>query len=178
REETIKIAGGDPETLDVRLTRDGPILNDVDSRLEGAPLLALRWTATEAVDGTLGAILHLNTAATFDDFHKALETYGAPSQNFVYADVKGHIGYVLPGRIPIRADPNDHGERIRSGSDGTHDWTGTIPFADLPWQLDPPSGVIVTANNAAVDGSYPHFIAQEWDPGFRAQRITNLLDEA
>ena len=178
REETIKIAGGDPETLDVRLTRDGPILNDVDSRLEGAPLLALRWTATEAVDGTLGAILHLNTAATFDDFHKALETYGAPSQNFVYADVKGHIGYVLPGRIPIRADPNDHGERIRSGSDGTHDWTGTIPFADLPWQLDPPTGMIVTANNAAVDASYPHFIAQEWDPGYRARRITELLDAA
>ena len=111
-------------------------------------------------------------------FHAAFRTYGAPSQNFVYADVKGHIGYVLPGRIPIRADASDRGDRIRSGSDGKHDWTGTIPFEDLPWQLDPPSGMIVTANNAAVDDQYPYFIAQEWDPGYRAKRITDLLEAA
>ena len=119
-----------------------------------------------------------DTATTFEEFHAAFETYGAPSQNFVYADTDGHIGYVLPGRIPIRADANDRGDRIRSGSDGKHDWTGTIPFEDLPWQLDPPSGMIVTANNAAVDDSYPYFIAQEWDPGYRAKRITDLLGAA
>jgi penicillin amidase len=178
RHETIKVAGAADVQLDVRTTRDGPILNDVDSRLKGAPLLALRWTGTDAVDGTFEAIYKVNTASTFDEFHAAFETYGTPSQNFVYADTAGHIGYVLPGRIPIRADPNDHGERIRSGSDGAHDWTGTIPFKDLPWQLDPPSGMIVTANNAAVDANYPYFIAQEWDPGYRAQRITTLLDDA
>ena len=178
RHETIKVAGGADVQLDVRATRSGPIVNGVDSRLEDAPLLALRWTATDAVDGTFEAIFHLNTASTFEEFHAAFETYGAPSQNFVYADVDGHIGYVLPGRIPIRADPSDRGDRIRSGSDGAHDWTGTIPFEDLPWQLDPPSGVIVTANNAAVDAGYPHFIAQEWDPGYRAQRIATLIANA
>jgi len=178
RQETIKVAGGADVQLDVRTTRDGPIVNDVDSRLKDAPLLALRWTGTDAVDGTFEAIFHLNTASNFDEFHAAFATYGAPSQNFVYADAAGHIGYVLPGRIPIRADPNDHGERIRSGSDGQHDWTGTIPTKDLPWQLDPPSGIIVTANNAAVDDKYPYFVAREWDPGFRAQRITTLLGDA
>jgi penicillin amidase len=176
--ETIKVAGGEPVDLAVRRTRDGPIVNGVDSRLADAPLLALRWTATDAVDGTFEAIYHLNTASTFEEFRAAFKTYGAPSQNFVYADAAGHIGYVLPGRIPIRADPNDHGERIRSGSDGKHDWVGTIPVEDLPWQLDPPSGMIVTANNAAVDAAYPYFIAKEWDPGDRAQRITTLLDHA
>jgi len=178
RHETIKVAGGADVQLDVRTTRDGPIVNDVDSRLNDAPLLALRWTGTDAVDGTFEAILHLNTASNFDEFHAALATFGAPSQNFVYADTAGHIGYVLPGRIPIRADPTDHGERIRSGSDGKHDWTGTIPTKDLPWQLDPPSGMIVTANNAAVDDKYPYLVAKEWDPGFRAERITTLLDDA
>jgi penicillin amidase len=177
RHELIHVAGGADVTLDVRTTRDGPIVNDVDSRLKDAPPLALRWTATDAVDGTLEAILRVNTAANFAQFHAAFETYGAPSQNFVYADADGHIGYVLPGRIPIRADPDDRGARIRPG-DGSHDWTGTIPFEDLPWQLDPAGGMIVTANNAAVDASYPHFIAQEWDPGYRAERITTLLDDA
>ncbi len=178
RHETIEVAGGEPIEMDVRTTRDGPILNDVDDRLEDTPLVALRWTATDAVDGTFDAVFHLNTATTFQQFHEAFRTYGAPSQNFVYADVKGHIGYVLPGRIPIRADPNDHGARIRSGSAGGQEWTGTIPFEDLPWQLDPPSGMIVTANNAAVDAKYPHFIAQEWDPGYRARRVTELLGAA
>ncbi|HET7029597.1 MAG TPA: penicillin acylase family protein [Candidatus Limnocylindrales bacterium] len=178
RHETIEVAGAASVELDVRLTKDGPILNDVDPRLKDAPLLAFRWTATDDVDGTFESIFRINTAATFEEFHDAFKTYGSPSQNFVYADTKGHIGYVLPGRIPIRADPNDHGDRIRSGSDGKHDWTGTIPFEDLPWQLDPPSGMIVSANNAAVDAKYPHFIAAEWDPGFRAERITQLLTEA
>jgi penicillin amidase len=178
RQERIRVAGGPDVILDVRVTRSGPIVNDVDDRLTDAPLVALRWTATDAVDGTFEAIFHLNTASNFDEFRAAFETYGSPSQNFVYADTAGHIGYVLPGRIPIRADESDHGERVRSGSDGAHDWTGTIPFEDLPWQLDPAGGVIVTANNAAVDASDPHFIAREWDPGYRAQRITDLLAAA
>ncbi len=178
RHEVIKVAGGSDLALDVRTTRDGPIVTDVDSRLKGAPLLALRWTGIDAVDGTFEAIFHLNTASNFDDFHAAFKTYGAPSQNFVYADTAGHIGYVLPGRIPIRADPTDHGDRVRSGSDGLHDWTGTIPTEDLPWQLDPAGGMIVTANNAAVDANYPYFIAREWDPGYRAKRITDLLNAA
>jgi penicillin amidase len=178
RHETIKVAGGADVELDVRGTRSGPIVNDVDERLAEAPLLALRWTATDNVDGTFEAIFHLNTASTFEEFHAAFETYGAPSQNFVYADTDGHIGYVLPGRIPLREDAADRGARIRSGSDGKHDWTGTVPFEDLPWQLDPPSGMIVTANNAAVDDAYPYVLGAEWDPGFRAERITRLLDEA
>ena len=155
RHETIKVAGGAPVEIDVRSTRHGPILNDVDKRLKDAPLLALRWTATAEVDGTFEAIFNLDTASELRRVQGGVRTYGAPSQNFVYADVDGHIGYVLPGRIPIRADGADRGDRIRSGSDGKHEWTGTIPFEDLPWQLDPPSGIIVTANNAAVDAEVP-----------------------
>ena len=178
RTEVIKVAGGPDVVLDVRETRHGPILNDVDERLADAPPMALRWAATAEVDGTLHAVYKFNTASTFEEFREAFRGYGAPAQNFVYADVDGHIGYVLPGRIPIRQDPADHGERPRSGSDGAHEWTGWIPFDDLPSQLDPPSGFIVSANNAAVDAAYPHFIGQEWDPGYRAQRIEQLLAAA
>ena len=181
RRETIKVAGKEPVQLEVRSTIHGPVVNDVDDRLaddDDAPLLALRWTATDAVDGTFEAIFRVNTSATFEEFREAFRTYGAPSQNFVYADVAGHIGYVLPGRIPIREDPADRGARIRSGSDGKHDWTGVIPFEDLPWQLDPADGLIVTANNAAVDGEYPYFVAAEWDIGHRAKRIRDLLEAA
>ncbi len=174
RTETIAVAGGDPETIVVRSTIHGPILNDVDSRLKDQDPLALRWTATAEPDGAFAAIFHLNTAANFDDFRAALRDYGSPSQNFVYADVDGHIGYQLPGLIPVRAGERT-GDRIRDGASGTQDWTGYIPFDDLPWQYDPPSGFIVSANNAAVDAKYPYFISDDWDPGYRAQRITDLL---
>jgi penicillin G amidase len=176
RKETIKVAGGPDVVIEVRSTGHGPILNDVDKRLEDAPPLALAWTGTTAVDGTLEAIFRLSTVGTFEEFRAAFATYGSPAQSFVYADVDGHIGYVFPGYVPTRADPSDHGARVRSGSDGKHEWTGRIPFEELPWQLDPPSGIIVTANNAAVDSSYPYFVAAEWDPGYRAKRILELLE--
>ena len=176
RTEEIKVKGGDPVTLQVRSTRHGPILNGVDDRLAGAPLMALRWTAISGTDTTFEAIMGLNVAADFDDFRAALSLYGAPSQNFVYADVDGHIGYQFPGYVPVRSDKADKGDRPVAGDKGEHEWLGRIPFEDLPWQYDPAPGRIVTANNAAVDANYPYFVAQEWDPGDRAQRITDLID--
>ena len=179
RTETIEVAGGAPVTMEVRSTSHGPILNDVDDRLADAPLMALRWTGTHpdaGPDRTLEAFLRLNVAADFDQFRDALSTYGAPSQNFVYADVDGHIGYQLPGAIPIRSDPNDRGLRPVRGDDGRGEWTGFIPFEDLPRQLDPIDGWVVTANNAAVDDAWPDFIGAEWDPGYRAERIIDLVN--
>jgi len=174
RTETIKVAGGEPETITIRSSLHGPILNDVDTRLATQDPIALRWTALTEPDGAYTALFHLNTAANFEDFRNALRIYGSPSQNLVYADVDGHIGYQLPGLIPVRAGERT-GDRIRDGASGAEDWTGYIPFDDLPWQYDPPSGFIVTANNAAVDAGYPYFVADDWDPGYRAQRITELL---
>jgi len=179
RQETIRVAGGPDETITVRSTRHGPILNDVVDELKGSPTLyALQWTATAAPDTTLQAFLEIDRAGSWDDFRAALRSYVAPSQNFVYADVEGHIGYQVPGWIPVRADPHDRGARPVPGWDGAHEWADRIPFDELPHLFDPPSGLIVTANNAVVDSGYRYFISDEWDPGYRAKRITELLGEA
>jgi penicillin amidase len=179
RAETIKVAGGDPVTIQVRETGHGPILNDVSDSLRDLPdLYALRWTATAEPDHALEAFLGLDTARGYDDFRAALRKFGAPAQNFVYADVGGHIGYQAPGWIPIRADPNDRGDRPVPGWDGKHEWVGRIAFDDLPRVYDPPSGFIVTANNALVDEQYPYYVASEWDPGYRARRILDRLGAA
>jgi penicillin amidase len=178
RVETIRVAGGDPMTITVRETVHGPILSDVDDDLKATgTLYALRWTGTAEPDGLLESFFRLDTAGTFDDFRVALRSYGAPAQNFVYADVAGNIGYQLPGRIPVRPS-GDLGDRPVDGASGAHDWTGWIPFDDLPGSLNPPDGIIVTANNAAVDARYPYYIGHDWDPGWRATRIRQLLDEA
>ncbi|MEW5990531.1 MAG: penicillin acylase family protein [Chloroflexota bacterium] len=177
RSETIRVAGGEDVTIEVRSTRHGPILNDVDTRLEDEAPIALAWTSIREADGAFTSVFRLNAVVDFEGFREALAGYGSPSQNFVYADVDGNIGYQLPGLVPVR-DGAPAGDRIRDGASGAEEWTGYIPFVDLPWQLNPPSGVIVTANNAAVDAAYPYFIADDWDPGFRAQRVTDLLAAA
>ena len=174
RVEEIRTAGGPTYYQTVRSTAHGPVLNDVDKRLEDAPLMSLAWTAIRDTDRTLEAILGLNTASNFDEFRASLSLYGAPSQNFVYADVDGHIGYQFPGAIPLR-DGDPTGDRPRSGYDASNEWTGTIPFDELPWQLDPAEGRIVTANNAAVDAGYPYHVSSEWDPGYRAEQIADEL---
>jgi penicillin amidase len=175
RTEQIRVKGAaEPVVQEVRQTAHGPILNDVEERLADAPLMSLRWTATAEPDRTFEAILGLNTAGSFDEFRESLALYGTPSQNFVYADVDGHIGYQLPGSVPLR-DGDPTGLRPRPGADGTHEWTGNIPFDELPSQLDPEAGTIVTANNAIVDASYPYYVADRWDPGFRAEQAADGL---
>jgi penicillin amidase len=177
RTETIHVAGGDDVTFTVRETVHGPILNDADVRLAGQPsLYALRWTALVEPDPVIEGFLGIDRAGSFDDFRNALRRFNAPAQNFVYADVDGHIGYQMPGYVPIRSDPSDHGLRPVPGWDGRHEWVGRVPFDQLPSVEDPPSGRIATANNP-IDGGQV-FLGVEYDRGDRAARILQLLDAA
>lgn len=177
RTETIKVAGADDLTLTVRSTSHGSIINDTDDRLTTASsLYALRWTALAEPDKVIEAFLGLDRATDWTSFRAALSGFGAPSQNFVYADADGHIGYQLPGHIPVRTLTSDIGARPVPGWDGQHEWTGYVPFDDLPSVFDPPSGRIVTANNKVY--SAKAFIGDEYDRGDRAGRILELIDAA
>ena len=187
RQETIKVAGGDDVTIAVRATVHGPVISDGYPQLKpvsqggdglGQPgyVYALAWTATREVDHTIDAVLGVNRAQNWDEFRAALRDFGAPSQTFLYADIGGNIGVQIPGLIPIRASGD--GEYPAPGEDGSHDWTGYVPFDDLPYAYNPPQGIIVAANNEPVDSSYPYFLGHDWDPGYRAARITELLDAA
>ncbi|MDQ1324584.1 MAG: penicillin amidase [Chloroflexota bacterium] len=177
RTETIGVAGGDDVTITVRETRHGPVISDVDDRLKatGTPY-ALRWTAIKEPDRVSEAFLDIDRATDWTSFRSALAKFGAPSQNFVYADVDGHIGYQLPGAIPVRTLATDIGDRPVPGWDGRHEWESYVPFDDLPSVFDPPSGRIVTANNAVY--SDQAFIGAEYDRGDRAARILELIDAA
>lgn len=178
RGETITVAGGDPVTITVRSTVHGPILNDVVPELADTDALySFRWTALAETDGAIGAFLKINAASTFAELRDALRGYVAPAQNFVYADLDGNIGYQMPGRIPLRP-AGDEGRRPVDGSSGDHDWTGYVPFDELPALYNPPDGLIVTANNNPVDAAYPYHLGNEWDSGWRATRIRQLLDAA
>jgi penicillin amidase len=171
--ETIEIKGQSPLTLNVFLTRHGPIMNQVIGELKDAGPMALRWTALEG-SYLFRAVTLINLATNWDEFRQALSYWDVPSQNFVYADIEGNIGYQSPGKIPIRV-PGHQGLVPVPGWTGEYEWQGFIPFDELPSVFNPPTGFIATANNKVVPDDYPYHLAYEWAAPYRAQRITDLL---
>ena len=173
-EEPIYVKG-QPEPIPwaARSTRHGPLISDVSGK--ALTPVALRWTALDPGDTTIDCFLQINYAADWDAFTQAMRSYVAPSQSFVYADREGNIGYFAPGRIPIRAQGD--GTLPVPGWDGEYEWSGWIPFEELPQAFNPQPGYIVTANNRAVPDEYPYFITHDWAPPYRAQRIAELVAE-
>lgn len=182
-EEEIAVKDAEPVIVKVRITRHGPLISDALNATSAASTavpkpapvepLALRWTALDDEDTTVTSFMKLNEARNWDGFTAAMRDLNAPSQNFVYADVDGHIGYYAPGHIPMRAAGD--GSRPVPGWSGDYEWTGWVPFEELPHLYDPPNHVIVTANNRPMPADYPHHIALEYPDPYRAQRITELL---
>ncbi len=189
RKETIKVAGGASRIITVRTTDNGPVVSDRDTQLtdvgrtaparSGAPdrstgyAVSLRWTALDP-GKSMQAVFELDTAQDFTQFRAAAGDLAVPSQNLVYADVHGHIGYQAPGKIPVRAKGDD-GTYPAPGWDSAYDWQGWIPQSAMPWEEDPKSGYIVTANQAVTGKDYPYLITKDWDYGSRSQRIIDLI---
>jgi penicillin G amidase len=190
-DETIKILGRDkPFRFTVRTTRHGPLLSDVSAQLStvgaNAPVgadaptrgngyaVAIAWTAL-IPSNTADAIFELDKATDWDQFRKAAKDFSVPSQNLVYADRAGHIGYQAPGMIPIRK-PGNTGDYPAQGWLPADDWTGRfVPFKALPSVLDPKDGFVATANQAVVGRGYPYYLGDSWAYGYRSQRIVDLL---
>ncbi len=170
-EEVIKVNGGEDTTLQVRITRHGPIMNEVFD--DQSDVLAFQWTASEP-SRVLQSVVMLNTAENYDDFREALRYWDLPSQNFVYADVEGNIAYQMPGLVPIRK--NGNGLVPVPGWTGEYEWEGWIPYEELPALFNPESGYIVTANHAVVDEDYPYLISLYWADGDRGQRIVDMIE--
>jgi penicillin G amidase len=174
RRERILVRGGAPEAApgtverEVVVTRHGPVVLEAGGRR-----FALRWTALDPDACELAAFLDIDRAADWKEFTAALGGFAGPPLNFVYADTGGHIGYYAAGRIPVRRSGD--GTVPVSGADDAAEWSGYVSPDELPHLLDPPSGVIVTANNRVVGPGYPHLITRAWDVPYRAHRIAELL---
>ena len=178
RTETIGVSGGDPITLEVRETRHGPVVSDLleesEEFLEASHVLAFSWTALADDDVSAQALVHAAGAGGWEEFVEALSDLAVPQQTIVFADADGTIGYVAPGRVPIRASGQGH--LPAPGWTGTHDWVDRVPFEALPGDYDPASGRIVSGNNRMVSDDYPYYLTDDWTPPYRAQRIDALLD--
>lgn len=191
RRETIKVAGGSSRDITVRETNNGPLVSDRSGELEKvgqkAPVgnsapdradgyaVALKWTALQP-GKSMDAVFELNRAKDFTSFRAAAAHFEVPSQNLVYADTKGNIGYQAPGTIPVR-EAGD-GTLPSPGWTSRYGWKkDPIPFDALPYEYNPKRGYIVTANQAVIDEKkYPHLLTKDWGYGTRSQRINDLIE--
>jgi penicillin amidase len=175
RQETIAVRDAAPVTVTIRSTRHGPVLSDTlpAGTVETGYVLALAATFLTEDDGSAEALWYADRAGNWDEFRAAFKSFVAPQQNIVFGDTGGAVGFIAPGRIPIRR--NGNGWLPMPGWTGEYDWTGFIPFAELPQGSNPASGHFVSANNKIVPDSYPYFLSRDWDLPNRAERITELL---
>jgi penicillin G amidase len=171
REETIEVKGGETVTIDVKESVYGAVVSDIFGIEQPVANKAL---GLEPVDGLIDAFTGINQASNWQEFTTSLESIVNPISNFVYADVEGNIGYIAPGSYPIR-QPGHTGEYPIAGT-GEFDWQGFIPNEDVPQLYNPESGYIVTANNRLTPDNYPYQINGSFDPGYRAERITELIE--
>ncbi len=196
REETIRVEGEEAYRFTVRSTVHGPVLSDVsrtyatvganapeggfdsDTGPAGPYAVSLAWTALRP-SRTAAAVFALDRASNWPAFRGALRDFAVPAQNVVYADRNGHIGFQVAGRVPVRKPAAD-GLWPAPGWLPRYDWTSrSVPFDDLPSQLDPADGFVVTANQPPVGPDAPgsDAVVSTNAYGYRSQRIRDVLQE-
>lgn len=165
--DVIAVRAQRPAEHNTWITQNGAVV-----AAEGPRSISLRWTAMEPGNFQF-PFLGINQARGWQEFRAALQRFPGPAQNFVYADEDGNIGYQVAGKLPIRRETR--GDTILDGSSGARQWDGYIPFDDLPSVYNPPSGIIVTANQNPFPEDYPYPVNGSFASPYRARQIRALL---
>ncbi len=164
--ETITVRGQEPRELTVYATEHGPVFSLSPTNL------AIKWIGAEP-DDDAHAFYLLNHAVDYDDFAAAMQTLNAPAMNFAYADANGMIAMWVAGLFPIRR--SGLGRVPVDGASSAFEWTGFVPRIDTPHTVNPSEGYLASANQRPAPKQYPYYLGYEWDPGYRARRINQLL---
>jgi penicillin amidase len=169
--EIIKTKEGEDIEKTLKFTHRGPIVTDFK---KGAEIpLSIHWLGNE-MSNEIRSVFLLNRAKNWTDFRDAAKTFIAVSQNIVYADVAGNIGLQCSAGVPIRAG---NGIQVYPGDSSKYDWTGLVPFEDLPFEFNPERGYVSSANNKTVPDDYPNYISHWFATSERIDRIREMLEE-
>lgn len=176
----IRVARGETRLVERRRTRHGPVLppqfRNLGRILGQGYVAALQWTALSDDDTTVLAGLFSPNIRTVSDWIERTRHYVVPMQSMVVADMAGDIALIAPGRLPIRHLENQIAGRAPvPGWEAKYDWQGYVAFEELPRTINPPDGVIGTANARIVSRDYPHHITYDWDADYRHRRVAELL---
>eukprot|EP00005_Dracoamoeba_jomungandri_P000892 CAMPEP_0174251798 /NCGR_PEP_ID=MMETSP0439-20130205/1506_1 /TAXON_ID=0 /ORGANISM="Stereomyxa ramosa, Strain Chinc5" /LENGTH=791 /DNA_ID=CAMNT_0015332213 /DNA_START=27 /DNA_END=2402 /DNA_ORIENTATION=+ len=180
RKEMIKVKGAkEPIVQEIHETVYGPVMIGNPTGLEKELVMSLKWNDLDPKDRSGDALIGFGKARNITEFMQYLSFVDTLNMNAVMADQNGDIAYHSIGSLPDRR-PGDDGALPKPGN-GSMDWLGMVPFNELPMTVNPKDGWIASANNIIVppDSSYPHVIAplDNYDPGFRATRIVELLKQ-
>ncbi|MGV3550944.1 penicillin acylase family protein [Rhizobium sp.] len=173
RSEVIKVRDGADVTVEIVETSHGPvILGEPGSGLA----IAVRSMQFADTDLSFDCLPKMLKCRSVDELYASVASWGVIDHNLVAADVDGHIGHRVRAKVPLRSRAN--GWLPVPGWTGDHDWTGTVPFSQMPEGIDPAGGVIVTANNRVVDDSDAPYFCTDCHPPHRARRIRELIEAA
>ena len=167
---TIPVRGESPRDVTLRFTRHGPVLHVDQAR---GRAYALRWVGAEPGGAGYLRSLALDTVRDWNGFRDAVSGWKVPSENLVYADVDGNIGWIAAGLAPVR--PGWNGLLPVPGHEGRYEWGGFLPLADLPQSFNPASGFIATANHNILPAGYGRSLGFEFSSPFRFWRILDVL---
>ncbi|MBS1241805.1 MAG: Penicillin amidase, partial [Gemmatimonadetes bacterium] len=166
--DTIPVKGEAPRIVRLEFTSHGPIVAE-DSAAGRA--FVIRFVGSEP--GTAGylAQIAINRATNWDSFKAAASRWKLPTENLVYADVDGNIGWVAAGLMPVR----QWSGMLPVPGDGRYEWQGFLPFEQLPMSLNPSSGFIATANHNILPPGYDKPLNYEWASAYRFNRLVETL---
>jgi penicillin amidase len=180
--EVIHVRGHKDVDYDVRLTDHGPLIDSAFSKDSRA--IALKWTLYDPKLNSI-PVYAVDTASNWTEFTAALAQWSWPTQNVVYSDDQGHIGYHAAGKVPIRSSGRGIFDKpiAHVVNDANFEWHGDaatgngpyIPFEDMPSAFDPPSGFLATANARVTSDKSTYPLTNEWADPYRAERIYKLL---
>lgn len=170
--ERIEVRGEAARTVTVAFTRHGPVLA-TDPKTRRAFALRAAWL-DEGMAPYFGSVEYMR-ARNWDQFAAAMNRWGAPAENQVYADTQGNIGWIPAGLTVVR--PNWDGLMPVPG-DGRYEWDGYRDMDELPRSFNPASGYLITANENTIPRDHParrKGVGYEWSDDTRSRRLDRLL---
>jgi penicillin amidase len=170
-QQDIKVKGrAQPERVELRYTIHGPIIHE---DREHHLAYALKWVGAEPGGAGYLPALSLMRAKNWSEFLKAVERYKVPSENLVYADTDGNIGWIAAGAAPVRKGWT--GLLPVPGDSGEYEWQGYLPLSEHPQLYNPQRHFIATANHNILPPGYAHQLGFEWALPYRFERIEAML---
>jgi penicillin amidase len=166
--DTIRVKGEAPQVAQLQFTVHGPIVS-VDTARSRA--IAIRSVHSEPGTAAYLASLSLNRARNWGEFQEAMTRWLMPSENMIYADVDGNIGWVAGGIMPRRRWSG----LLPVPGDGRYEWDGFVPGMALPRGYNPKAGFIATSNHNILPSGYTIPLSHEWAPRYRIDRVKEVL---
>ncbi len=167
---SIRVKGrAEPLEVDLKFTRHGPVIWEDPDKPRA---VTMHWVGEKpGTAGYLGS-LAMDRVGSWNEFRRAMESWKLPSENIVYADVHGDIGWIPAGLMPVRSWS---GLLPVPGASGSYEWKGFLTVDQLPREHNPSRHYIATANHNILPKNYPHDLGFDWSAPYRIRRLREVL---